>query len=108
MGYMRHSVTVATVYELAATVSPKIEALRESMPIGLRELLVGPIPAAVNGYDTWVFAPDGGNEGRDTSDTVDEWREKFVAIFKDEPLVDVVDILFGGGGGPARIVSDSE
>lgn len=90
---------------------PDVDAFRESMPEHLRPLLVGPIPTAVNGGVTFVFAPSGSQEGWDLEEEERDWRERFVALYDrtdawpppDEESTagvttpfDVVSVRFGG------------
>jgi len=103
MGAIVHDAVIVTVpgYMLAQPDMPDVAAFREEMPEDMRPLLVGPIPALINGYVTWVFAPDGSFERWPESDDGDAWRARFVALFDfryedGSTPFDVVAVRFGG------------
>lgn len=102
MGYIAHDAVVVTVSDYVyngATdeiVMPDVEAFKASMPEELRPLLVGPIPAVINGGATYFFAPDGSKEGWETSDLAEEWRERFIDLFT---------ATYGDGSSPFAMVA---
>ncbi len=105
MGYIEHAAVIVTVSDYAndgdLAPGPKVEALRESLPEQWRPLVIGPVRAVVNGYDTYAFLPDGSKEGWRDSDQGDEYRSQFKAIFAfryedgSSPF-DVVEVRYGG------------
>lgn len=102
MGYVAHDVVIVHTWRDEA--ADMVDNFRAEMPEELRHLVVGPIPVVVNDGDSYfLFAPDGSKEGWDTSDEADDWREKFIDLFKvhddGSPLYDVVAVRFGGDYG---------
>lgn len=102
MGYIAHDVVI--VHTWNEDMADAVENFRAEMPEEIRHLLVGPVPAVVNDGDSYFFAPDGSKERWDTSDEVDEWREKFIALFSfkhedGSSPHDVVALRFGGDYG---------
>lgn len=103
MGVIKNDAAIVTVsgYILDRPEMPDVEAFRESMPVEFRPLLVGPIPALVNGDVTYVFAPDGSKEGWGLSNDADHWRTEFVDLFGfryddgSSPFA-VVSVRYGG------------
>ena len=105
MGYIAHDAVIVTVsdyvYGREMDPRPKLEAFRASLPEEWRPLIIGPVPSLTNGYDTYVFLPDGSKEGWDTSDQGDKYREEFLAIFSpryddgSSPF-DWVELTYGG------------
>lgn len=109
MGYPRHNAVIAVVPRYVASRMfpdvpvPDVEGFRESLPQQWRPLVVGPIPSVINGYVTYVFAPDGSNEGWPDSDDGDRYRHRFAELFSftfpdgSSPYnVLVIDARFGG------------
>lgn len=108
MGYMRHNaiVVVASGYAMdGAYGNPPVDVdtFRASLPEPWRHLVIGPVPAVMNRYVTFVFAPDGSKEGWETSDEGDRYRAAFLDLFSftypdgSSPYdVLVVDARFGG------------
>jgi hypothetical protein len=101
MGYTLHDAAVVTFYDVYGVPAPDVKAFREEMPDHLRHLVVGPFPSAVNGYWTWFFAPDGSNEGWAEAAEADEWRGKFMDLFRQwvypdgSPRAEVVAVRYG-------------
>ena len=87
MGYPRHDAIIVTVNGyvfkggIADLPAPDIDAFRDSLPEDWQRLVIGPVPSLVNDYLTFVFLPDGSNEGWDTSDQGDEYRKQFLDLF---------------------------
>lgn len=108
MGYMRHNaiVVVAAGYRLDKSLyldAPNIDEFRTSLPEEWQPLIVGPIRSVINDYVTFVFAADGSKEGWAHSDAGDEYRARFLNLFRfahedgSSPFeVLVVDARFGG------------
>jgi hypothetical protein len=108
VGYIQHDAVIVVTYR--EEVSRDLAALRESVAEpSLARHIVGPIPAS-NGYETWIFTPDGSKEGWEQSDRADELRGRFEQIATDG-RGDVVHVRFGGDYGHeigARIVSSTD
>lgn len=110
MGYIAHDAVIVTTSDYPWThpadgsKAPDVEAFRAEMPEELRRLVVGPVESVANGYRTYLFAPDGSKQGWDTSELVDEWRDRFIELFSgglrdgSSPF-DVVHIRYGGDFG---------
>jgi hypothetical protein len=103
MGYIQHDAVLVTVsgYATRGELMPDVDTFRASMPDQFARLVVGPIPAVVNGDVTYLFAPDGSKEGWSTSDDGDAWRARFAALFAftyedGSGPFDVVHISYGG------------
>lgn len=104
MGYIRHEAVIAVLFAHDEPENAELEALRADMTRGADEdgnscdygrFLLGPAKG-VNGYTTWVFAPDGSKEGWDFSRRMDKYRERFIAIVKKSRYSDVVHLQLGG------------
>ena len=114
MGYIEHRVVIVTVsgYINDREHAPrsKVEAFRASLPEEWQRLVIGPVPAVINGYDHYIFLPDGSKEGWEASDRGDEYRRQFEEIFAfryedgSSPF-DMAEVTYGGDfemefGGP--------
>lgn len=85
MGYIKHDTVIVVVSDYVYSNPgwmPDVEAFKESLPEGWRHLIVGPVSGLTNGYDTYVFLPDGSKEGWDTSDEGDAHRSAFIDLFQ--------------------------
>src|SRR5215831_12078344 len=105
MGYIAHDAVIVTVsdyvYREEMDPRPKLEAFRASLPDEWRPLVIGPVHSLTNGYDTYVFLPDGSKEGWDTSDEGDRYRARFLDIFTSRyedgsSPFDYVALTYGG------------
>jgi hypothetical protein len=96
MGYMAHDAVVVVDSPFEGKPSPDIDAFRASMPKDLRQLVIGPVAGARNGYRIYAFLPDGSKEFWDMSDVADEWRERFKALFAGSSWAEGVCVRFGG------------
>jgi hypothetical protein len=101
VGYIAHDAVLVTGYRSASVEVPDLEAFRASLPEPFRQLVIGPIDAAVNGYVTFAFLPDGSKEWWGTSDDADTARSAFVSLF-DASRWDVVAVRWGGDYGLER------
>lgn len=104
MGFIRHDTVIVVVSDYAYDRPgwmPDIRTFRESLPEEWRHLVVGPVRSVVNGYDTYLFLPDGSKEDWGTSNDGDEYRLAFVDLFsvghsdKSSPF-DVTVVSHGG------------
>ena len=96
MGYIAHHAIVVTGFDMAHTDLAR-QAAQEAFSYVHMEYLVGDlIGPAVNGYCSFVVAPDGSKEGWDESDAGDTARAAFVAWLRTEGMVDWVEVRFGG------------
>lgn len=92
MGHIRHDAIIVTGWD-----SERVKRGR-----GMAELLGLPCSAVVkshvNGYESFLIAPDGSKEGWLDSDRGDELRAKWCAWIKTQPEIylDWVHVRFGG------------
>lgn len=108
MGYMRHHAIVVTSY--------KEELLEQAWAAAVElGMSVSAITDEVmNGYRSFLVAPDGSNEGWDTSDRGDEQRAKFAAWLTAQAYDDGstsiawVEVQFADDEGESAIVRDSD
>jgi hypothetical protein len=115
MGDIAHDAVIVTAAgyamrgEASGIASPDVAEFRDLMPERYRHLVFGPIPAAMNDYMTYVFAPDGSKEGWSDSDAVDELRERFISLFSEtyedgSSPFDIVHVRFGRDLAGAKVV----
>ncbi|MGW4493837.1 hypothetical protein [Streptomyces sp. NPDC004376] len=81
MGRIVHDVIVVTTTDYRPGGLPDIDAFRATLPEDFRPLVIGPIPAPLNGYVSYAFLPDGSKEGWGASDEGDIYRAQFAALF---------------------------
>lgn len=110
MGYIAHDVVVAVISDYDTATLDRIEEFRGTLAASdlvvddYGKFLLGPV-VGVNGYTTYVFAPDGSKEGWVTSDEIAELREAFREIATGTRYPDgsgsgaVVHVRFGGDYG---------
>lgn len=91
MGYIKHELVAVTFYQEDSSLE---EWLDDNVPDKYKQLFVK-IPAAANGYFTYVMAPDGSKEGWEPSNECDLIRNGFKAFAKNANF-DVVHVAFGG------------
>jgi hypothetical protein len=113
MGYMAHHALIVTFpdYVLNSPWMPNVQAFKEKMSPDLAPLLVGPVVAAINGYQTWAFLPDGSKEGWGLSDEGDRVRQEFADLFAiryddGSGPFDVAVIRFGGNEPEKASITD--
>ena len=102
MGRIVHDAVIVTTADFRPDGLPDIDAFRASLPEEFRPLVVGPIPAPLNGYVSYAFLPDGSKEGWRASDDGDEYRQRFTELFNQQyddgsTHDDTVTVHFGGG-----------
>lgn len=111
MGYIRHDVVCAIVYETDMDNRPIEKAMNElKAEIEKSELapcLLGPV-RGTNGYESYFFAADGSKEGWDTSDLGDEFRERFKAIVKSAKYPNLVHLQMAGDDGQTLILETTD
>jgi len=103
MGHVVHHAVIVTIPEYIYNarerrhegLMPDIDAFRASLPAHWQPLLVGPIPSVVEGYATYMFAPDGSKEGWPDSNQGDEYRQQFADLFR---------FRYEDGGTPFEVV----
>lgn len=107
MGYMRHHAIVVTSWddELLAEAHKKASEIFSQ---------VAPVtPETVNGYVSFLVAPDGSKEGWDHSDKGDEARETFIKYLESKRYedgstsLDYVEVQFGDDEGVTTIIKNS-
>jgi hypothetical protein len=103
MGWIAHDAVLVATETWRPGGLPDIDAFRAEMPEEFRQLVIGPVKGAVNDTVFYVFLPDASKEGWDTSDTGDEWRDRFRALFTYQyedgsSPDDVVSVRFGSVG----------
>ena len=109
MGYLRHDAVIALIGDYSAAekkVPALIRKLKREWPEGLPKCILGPT-LGVNGYNTWVFAPDGSKEGWDSSDLGDAMRSRFMEIMK-AAGAELVHLQFGGDDGETKILYSTD
>jgi hypothetical protein len=116
MGYIKHDAVIAILDDHYGKDQIKdIESLREEMKTphhshlegDCSDRILGPCNG-VNGYVTYVFAPDGSKEGWSHSDIMDEYRERFKTIVKSAPYPDMVHLQFAGDDHQTIIVETTD
>jgi len=95
MGFIRHDAIVVTSWSDA-----DIEAAHARALTCFEETcaeVTNITGAAMNGYRSFLVAPDGSKEGWTDSDDAEDAREDFVAwLQEDGPLVSYIEVRFGG------------
>lgn len=108
MGYMRHHAIVLTSW----STEHLNNAHNKATDLGM---LVTPITkGAVNGYRSFLVAPDGSKEGWDESEDGDRRRTDLVEWLESQrtedggTYIDWVEVQFGDEGGDTRVIRDSD
>lgn len=108
MGYMRHHAIVVSSFN-----KESIEEAHDTA-VGLGMSVTGVSGSAVNGYRSFLVAPDGSKEGWSESDRGDEQRATFVEWLKGRAyddgstLLDWVHVQFGDQNLHTEIICDSD
>jgi hypothetical protein len=97
MGYIAHDAVIAVVSDYDTETQNEIEAFRAFLGDEFGKYLLGPV-VGVNGYTTYVFAPDGSKEGWQYSTDVEARRQAFAEI-AGKRFGSVVHVRFGGDYG---------
>lgn len=99
MGYIVHHAIVVTTYDDQISVlrEKAVEIFEANDPRadGWIARVSPVVESGVNGYGSFLVAPDGSKSGWGHSDAGDEARDKLVAILR-EAGVDFVEIVYGG------------
>lgn len=105
MGYMRHHAVVVTTYRddlMSAAHAKAVEIFNADMVTGVT-------PAMMNGWRSFLVAPDGSKEGWTLSDECDERRSQFIAWLKQQAYDDGssslqwVEVQFGDDMQEAKV-----
>lgn len=108
MGYMRHHAIVVTSWNAELLES----AHRVAVDLGM--CVTNITPEVINGYQSFLVAPDGSKEGWPTSDRGDALRTQFIEWldsqrYKDDSTsIDWVEVQFGDDERETRIARDSD
>lgn len=78
MGYMRHHAIIVSSWDREQIDAMRLEAITLAVEERLASLISPLVQSAVNGYSTFVVAPDGSKEGWGHSDAGDRLRERIV------------------------------
>jgi hypothetical protein len=114
MGYMRHHAIVVTSWnnDEFDKVWAEVSALADERTFGhLVSPVVGP---AVNGYRSFLVAPDGSKEGWDTSDEGDAFRDAVCALLDERRYndgstsIEYVEVQFGDDDRVTRLIRDND
>lgn len=107
MGHMRHNAIIVTSWDKDLLIEAHTVAKKNFKQIT-------PItPEAVNGYVSFLIAPDGSKEGWDHSDRGDRARATFLRWLNsrryddDSITLDWIEVQFGGDEKIAEILSHS-
>lgn len=108
MGYMRHHAIVVTTWSADRIQAAHAEAQR------LGCIVTGLSPLAINGYQSFLIAPDGSKEGWDTSTKGDAQRDQFIewidrhAYEDGSNPYDWAEVQFGDGELDSRLLRSSD
>lgn len=117
MGYMQHHAIVVTAIEgyIAKAHAKALEIFNAEDILGNVVAPVSPIlMPAINGYSSFLIAPDGSKLGWDASDRGDRARAEYVAwldaqAFSDQSsMFDWVEVQYGDDEGRTMIINDSD
>lgn len=100
MGYIEHDLVIVTTSQYRPGGLPDVESFRSTLPEAYRPLLIGPIPAPLNGFITFAFLPDGSKSGWRAETEARNYRAEFVALFNQRyddgsSCDDVVHLTYG-------------
>lgn len=114
---IRHHVIVVTSNQkekLEKIRKEVIELYQSKMEAKNSSKLVGPIQESlINGFVTFLIAPDGSKEGYDASDDADRIRQLVVDLVRsfpsneEEGYLQFVEVSYGQDDGKAQIVSNN-
>jgi hypothetical protein len=111
MGYIKHHAIVVTGWEVSQVSEARDYAIRQQMTV--TEVATSP----VNGYWSFLVAPDGSKEGWEASLEGDIERDTFVLFLEQiEPghggrkfyALEWSELIYGDEAGPTRIVRSSD
>lgn len=114
MGYMSHNAIVVTCWD-----GDRLNALRDELVASaadykMADLITPIVGPGVNGYCSFLIAPDGSKEGWGASDQGDGFRDAAVAAIErwryedgSSPF-DYVEVQFGNDDRITRLVRDSD
>ncbi|MCQ1575453.1 hypothetical protein [Streptomyces parvus] len=81
MGHIQHDTVVITTSDCRPGGLPDIESFRAALPEEYRPLIIGPVPAPLNGYVSYVFLPEGSKTGWGAAQEASDYRAEFAALF---------------------------
>lgn len=107
MGYMRHHAIVVTGYE-PDNHDRVADAYGKAVSLGLNVSNV--IESPVNGYRSFLVAPDGSKEGWDDSDAGDKRRDAFVDWLRslEDGWLAWAEVRYGDDDGQAAVIRGSD
>lgn len=101
MGYIRHDAIVATSWKTEHLVAAREKAVSLGLPCS--EV----VKSRLNGYVSFLIAPDGSKEGWTDSDEGDSARDQWKAWMRaDDLYVDWAHVNFGGDDDDASTLRD--
>ena len=94
MGTIRHDMAIGLSSSIEDDKLKKsIKKIRKkAVEAGIRKTIILGPHKGVNGYDTYVYCPDGSKEGWSASDASDGLREEFIELFDKKNIT----LVFGG------------
>lgn len=83
MGDVVHDAVIVTYgdYIEGSEHDPRVAEWRDTLPEEWRQLVIGPVPSIVNGYVTWILAPDGSKSHWSTDREGGGFRQDFLNLF---------------------------
>lgn len=112
MGYIRHHAIIVTCGYFAK--EDNFKHLYKMAKQLFEEHCSDLIPSQMNGYTTFIIAPDGSKEGWETSENYDWKREEFIKILEQYRYSDGsgplkwVEVQYGDDDGITKIVHHSD
>lgn len=97
MGYIRHQAIVVTGRDNSAHGGTNCIGVARGRAVALGLLCSEIVAGGVNGYLSFLIAPDGSKEGRKTSDDFENLRAEWIRQTREsESCVDWALVSFGG------------
>jgi hypothetical protein len=108
MGYMRHHAIIVTSFDADLVTQAHAKAT------GLGMLVTNITRDSVNGYQSFLAAPDGSKEGWDESDAGDARRAEFIDWLDsrryedDSTSIDWVEVQYGDDNGDNKVLRHAD